>query len=147
MVTGTTGILFRCRSDGTHPEVLAHGFTNLVEIAFWPTGEIVGTNTWYQEPANGLRDSLVHIVDGGFYPYWEENGENLPVSTGRRLPALTMFPASACSGMCRILARQLPAAYHDDLLVAQFNTRNVTRHVLSREGRLSARQTGFSHHR
>ncbi len=134
VVTGTTGILFRCRSDGTHPEVLAHGFTNLVEIGFWPTGEIFGANTWYQEPANGLRDSLVHIVDGGFYPYWEESGENLPVSTGRRLPALTMFPASACSGMCRILARQLPDAYHDNLVVAQFNTRNVTRHVLSRDG-------------
>ncbi|MHB8955106.1 MAG: PVC-type heme-binding CxxCH protein [Pirellulaceae bacterium] len=134
IVSGTTGILFRCRPDGTHPEVLAHGFTNLIEIAFWPTGEIIGTNTWYQEPANGLRDSLVHIADGGFFPYWEETGENLPPITGRKLPALTMFPASACSGMCRARSLQFPREYHDNLFVAQFNTRSVTRHVLSRDG-------------
>jgi putative membrane-bound dehydrogenase-like protein len=134
VVTGTTGIVFRCRPDGSRPEVLAHGFTNLIEVAFWPTGEIIGTNTWYQEPAQGLRDSLVHVVEGGFFPYWEEKGQNLPPVTGRKLPALTMFPASACSGMCRVESRQFPRDYHDNLFVAQFNTRSVTRHVLSRDG-------------
>lgn len=134
VVTGTTGIVFRCRPDGSRPEVLAHGFTNLIEVAFWPTGEIIGTNTWYQEPTQGLRDSLVHVVEGGFFPYWEEKGQNLPPVTGRKLPALTMFPASACSGMCRVESRQSPRDYHDNLFVAQFNTRSVTRHVLSRDG-------------
>ena len=45
-----------------------------------------------------------------------------------------MFPASACSGICRTKSQQFPSEFHDNLFVAQFNTRSVTRHVLSRNG-------------
>lgn len=134
VVSGISGIAFRCRPDGSRPEVLAHGFTNLVELAFWPSGEILGTNNWYQLPANGLRDSLVHIAEGGFYPSTEEKGEGLPVRTGRLLPAMTKFSASACSGMCRVRSPTPPREFHDNLFVAQFNLRNVTRHAVSRAG-------------
>ena len=84
-----------------------------------------GANTWYQEPANGLRDSLVHIVDGGFYPYWEESGEHLPVSTGRRLLALTLQRCSqtvrSLGAEHRLSARETPeqlAALLSDARVA-----------------------------
>lgn len=133
-IAGTSGMAFRCRPDGAHPEVLAHGFTNLVELAFMPGGEIIGTNNWYQLPADGLRDSLLHVVEGGFYPGTEEKGTGLPARTGRLLPAMTMLPAAACSGMCRLRSRTPPREHHDNLFVAQFNLRNVTRHAVSRAG-------------
>src|SRR5262245_26360018 len=64
-LSGKTGALLRCRPDGTEPVVLARGPEQLVELAFLPGGEIVGTQTWYQSPSGGLRDSLTHLVPGG----------------------------------------------------------------------------------
>src|SRR5262249_26460563 len=45
---GESGALLRCRPDGSGPEVLCRGFENLVEIAFTPRGEIIGTDNWFQ---------------------------------------------------------------------------------------------------
>ena len=42
---------------------------NLVEAAFLPGGDAIGTDNWFQEPAGGFRDALVHLVEGGLYPY------------------------------------------------------------------------------
>jgi putative membrane-bound dehydrogenase-like protein len=43
MVEGKSGALLRCRPDGSDAQRLARGFENLVEIAFLPSGEIIGT--------------------------------------------------------------------------------------------------------
>ncbi len=135
VIQGHTGILLRNRADGSHPDVLARGFTNLIEVDFWPTGEILGTNTWIQLPANGLRDSLVHLVEGGLYGYWEDlEGDTPPLVTGPKLPAITILPATACSGRTFNRPAHFPAPRRGNMLVAQFNTRNVTRHVFSRPG-------------
>lgn len=134
-IRGHTGILLRSRTDGSRPEVLARGFSNLVEVDFLPTGEIVGSNNWIQEPAGGLRDSLVHLVEGGLYGYWEDlEGDTPPLVTGPKLPALTIMPATACSGLTRYRGSQFPRQMRGNLFVAQFNTRGITRHVLKRNG-------------
>jgi len=135
VIQGHTGILLRNRTDGSHPEVLARGFTNLIEVDFLPTGEIIGSNTWIQKPVGGLRDSLVHLVEGGLYGYWEDlEGDTPPLVTGPKLPALTVMPATACSGVTLYRGTQFPAEMRVGLFVAQFNTRSITRHVLERSG-------------
>jgi hypothetical protein len=63
----------RARPDGSEPEVICRGFVNLVEVAFTARGEAIGTDNWFHnandKASGGLRDALVHLVDGGLYPY------------------------------------------------------------------------------
>ena len=127
------GALVRCRPDGTHPEVLCRGFENLVEIVFLPTGEIIGTDNWFQLPSGGVRDALVHLVEGGKYPHMADHGSPLPI-TGEDLPAVAKFPAVALSGLMQIRAAAFPREFRGSLLSAQFNRRCVQRHLLSRDG-------------
>src|SRR4029450_13861116 len=100
VLEGESGALIRCRPDGSNPEVLCRGFENLVEVIFMPGGEIIGTDNWYQRPQAGIRDALLHLVDGGLYPMHPDTGTPYPV-TGDKLPPLTLFPAVALSGLVR----------------------------------------------
>src|SRR5215831_18435882 len=50
ILSGNSGALLRCRSDGSEVEVISRGFENLVEVDFMPTGEIVGTDNWFYLP-------------------------------------------------------------------------------------------------
>lgn len=130
---GMSGALIRCKPDGSDAEVVARGFENLVEIVFLPGGDILGTCNWYQKPAGGIRDALVHLVDGGLYPYCPDKGTPLP-RTGILIPPLALFPAVALSGLARIESATFPEAMRGNLLSAQFNARKVVRHVLARSG-------------
>ena len=103
---------------------------NLVEVAFLPGGDVLGTDNWYQEPAGGLRDALVHLVEGGLYPYVPDEGTPQPV-TGDPLPAVSRFPAVALSGLARYDGSSFPADYAGNLFSAQHNARAVGRHILS----------------
>ena len=67
VLEGKSGALLRCRPDGSGVEVVSRGFENLVEVVFLPSGEIIGTDNWFQLPTNGIRDALVHLVEGGLY--------------------------------------------------------------------------------
>ena len=132
---GKSGALIRCRPDGTHPEVLCRGFENLVEVVFTARGEILGTCNWYQKPEGGVRDAIVHLADGGLYPYVPDVGTPLPV-TGDPLPAVAKFPAVALSGLVLYRGEALrkdPQATAE-LFSAQHNSRKVQRHVITRSG-------------
>lgn len=133
VLKGHSGALIRCRPDGSHPEILSRGFENLIEVAFLPGGEIIGTLNWYQKPAGGIRDALAHLVDGGLYPMQPDSATKYPV-TGDPLPALSLFPAVALSGMIRYDGPQFPAQFRGNLFSAKHNTRSIGRHVLRREG-------------
>jgi putative membrane-bound dehydrogenase-like protein len=133
VVHGRSGALLRCRPDGSHPEVLSRGFENLVEIAFTPRGDILGTNNWYQVPSAGVRDSLVHLVEGGLYPRHRDKGSPLPL-TGPPLPAVSLFPAVALSGLALYRGEAFPPAMRGNLFSAQHNARKVGRHVLVPDG-------------
>jgi putative membrane-bound dehydrogenase-like protein len=130
---GRSGALIRCRPDGSEPEVLSRGFVNLVEVVFTPRGDSFGTDNWYQEPAGGLRDALVHLVDGGLYPYEPDRGTSQPV-TGEALPPLALYPAVALSGLARIEGDELGQSLRGSLLSAQHNSRRVVRHRLIERG-------------
>ncbi len=133
VLSGKSGALLRCRPDGSGIEVLSRGFENLVEVAFLPGGDIVGTCNWYQRPVGGIRDAIVHLLDGGLYPYAADQGTPLPV-TGEFIPPLALFPAVALSGLARCEGTAFPAAYRGNLFTAQHNSRKVQRHVLERSG-------------
>jgi putative membrane-bound dehydrogenase-like protein len=130
---GKSGALIRCRPDGSDPEVVCRGFVNLVEAVFLPGGEAVGTDNWFQEPAGGVRDALVHLAEGGLYPYVPDEGTPQPV-TGDPLPPLARFPAVALSGLERYRGGAFPAGYRGNLFSAQHNARAVGRHVLVPDG-------------
>jgi putative membrane-bound dehydrogenase-like protein len=133
VVHGFSGALLRCRPDGSQPEVLCRGFENLVEVAFTPRGDILGTNNWYLVLRAGLRDSLVHLVEGGLYPRHRDKGSPLPL-TGEPLPAVALFPAVALSGLTLYRGDAFPPAMRGNLFSAQHNARKVQRHVLVPDG-------------
>jgi hypothetical protein len=113
--------------------VLCRGFENLVEIVFTSSGEIIGTDNWYQRPSGGIRDALVHLVEGGLYPMHPDKGTPQPV-TGDALPSLSLFPAVALSGLEIYRGAVFPAEMLGNLFSAQHNSRKVMRHVLQRTG-------------
>ncbi|MBI2947151.1 MAG: HEAT repeat domain-containing protein [Verrucomicrobia bacterium] len=129
VLTGRSGALIRCRADGADPEVLCRGFENLVEIVFLPNGAIIGTDNWYQKPDGGMRDALVHLVDGGLYPMQPDQGTHYPL-TGDPLPPTALYPAVALSGLALYRSDAFPAEMRDNLFSAQHNSRKVARHVL-----------------
>lgn len=134
VLEGKSGALLRCRADGSDIEVLCRGFENLVEIAFMPTGEIVGTDNWFSLPRDGVRDALVHLVEGGLYPLQIRDVGTPQLISGEALPPIAQYPAVALSGLMRYTGEQFPVEYRDRLFSAQFNTRKVVRHTLSRKG-------------
>src|SRR5262245_10997215 len=131
-VHGKNGALLRCRPDGSDPEVLSRGFENLVEVAFTPRGDVIGTVNWFQRPVGGLRDALVHLVPGGRYPLYEDRGTHEPI-TGEFLQAVSLFPAVALSGLERYRGQAF-TGMQGQLFSAQHNARKVGRHVLIPEG-------------
>ena len=55
--------IFRCKPDGSGFEpVMTGGMDNPVDTVFTPEGERVFTTTFFQYPAAGLRDGLIHAV-------------------------------------------------------------------------------------
>src|SRR5688572_7098036 len=60
--------IFRARPDGSSLEaVMTGGMDNPVDVVFTPGGERIFTTTFFQHPAGGKRDGLVHAVYGGVY--------------------------------------------------------------------------------
>lgn len=130
---GVAGALFRCRPDGSNPEVISRGFVNLVEVEFMAGGEQIATDNWFQMPSGGFRDALVDCAPGGLYPYIADRGTPLP-RTGITLPSVKLLPAVAHSGLVRPKGRALPASWSESLFSAEHNTRKVVRHALLRAG-------------
>jgi putative heme-binding domain-containing protein len=133
VLKGTSGALLRCKPDGSDAEVIARGFENLIEVVFLPGGDVIGSCNWYQKPVGGNRDALIHLVDGGLYPYAPDKGTAYPV-TGILLPAVALFPAVALSGLARCETAAFPESMRGHLFSAQHNSRKVMRHALVRSG-------------
>src|SRR5262249_32397098 len=98
-----------------------------------PRGDIIGTDNWYQVPRDGFRDALIHLVEGGLYPRHRDKGSPLPI-TGEPLPAVSLFPAVALSGLTLYRGAAFPAEMRGNLFSAQHNARKVGRHVLVPDG-------------
>ncbi len=126
--------IFRARPDGSGLEpVMTGGMDNPVELVFTPEGERIFTTTFFQHPAGGLRDGLIHAVYGGLYgkPHDVLDGH---VRTGELMPVLTHVGPAAPSGLARYASDVFGGEYRNNLFAALFNLHKVTRHVLSATG-------------
>ena len=131
---GKAARIWRCRLDGSDLEWIAGGgMDNPVEIAFTDAGETFGTMTYFQDPANGQRDAILHYVEGGVYPKPHPVVEEFP-RTGELMPVMTKFARIAPSGLMRYRSAAFGADFIDNLFTAQFNPHRVQRHILIREG-------------
>jgi putative membrane-bound dehydrogenase-like protein len=131
---GESSRIWRVRPDGTGLEwVAGGGFDNPVELVFLPTGETIGTMTYFQDPANGQRDALMHWVWGGVYPKWYRVVSEFKL-TGELMPVMTKFARIAPAGLLHYVGSAFGESYRDNLFSAQFNPHRVQRHVMHREG-------------
>ncbi len=131
---GGSSRIWRVRPDGTGLEwVAGGGFDNPVGLAFMATGETIGTMTYFQDPANGQRDALMHWVWGGVYPKWYSVVSEFK-RTGDLMPVMTRFARIAPAGVIRYRGASFGPAYKDNLFSAQFNPHRVQRHIVFRAG-------------
>jgi putative membrane-bound dehydrogenase-like protein len=136
VLSGKATRIWRCRPDGTGLEALVGGgFDNSIEIAFMPSGETIGTMTYFVDPSDGQRDALMHWVEGGTYPKpgptIAEDGLKL---TGDLMPVMTKMPRVAPAGLMRFKGNAFGPGYHGNLFHAEFNTGRIMRHIVSPDG-------------
>ncbi len=133
---GNSARIWRCRPDGTGLESMAGGgFDNSIELAFMPSGETVGTMTYFIDPQAGMRDALMHWVEGGTYPKPNPVIEKDKfILTGDLMPVMTKMARVAPSGLMRYRGSSLGKEYQGNIFSAEFNTGRIMRHKISQEG-------------
>jgi putative membrane-bound dehydrogenase-like protein len=131
---GKASHVFRCRPDGSEVEaVLSGGMDNPVGVAFTPEGELIFSCTFYTNPNRGLRDALIHGVEGGVYPKVHGVLDGLR-RTGDYLPALTHLGPAAPAGIAIYQSGAFGESCLGNVFSAQFNMHKVGRHILHRVG-------------
>ncbi|MBY0525536.1 MAG: c-type cytochrome [Gemmataceae bacterium] len=127
--------IFRCRPDGSGIEpVMTGGMDNPVGIAFTPTGDRIFTTTFFQFPAGGKRDGLIHAIYGGVYGKDHDPIYEHPWTAPTLMPVLThLGPAAPCA-IIRYESDGFGKDYQDNLFTCLFNMHKVTRHVLKEDG-------------
>ena len=133
---GETARLWRVRPDGSGLAwVGAGGMNNPVEVSFTPSGEPIGTMTYFTNPKAGQRDALIYWTEGGVYPKPNQSvsRDGLP-RTGDYLPVISKYSRVSPSGIGRYRHTSFGSDYTNNFFSAQFNTHQVVRHKLIREG-------------
>ncbi len=127
--------LMRCRPDGTDVEIVCGAQGNPVEVDWLPEGDFFISGTFWAPDSygGGLRDCLVHGVEGGEYAV-RDRVYNDRKRTGDFLPVLVPMIATAPSGMMVYRSGAIDAAWRSNLFCTYFNTHKVMRHVLERDG-------------
>jgi putative membrane-bound dehydrogenase-like protein len=127
--------IFRSRPDGIGLEpVMTGGMDNPVGVAFTPGGERIFTTTFFQHPAAGQRDGLVHAIYGGVYGKDHDVIYDHPWTAPTLMPVLTHLGPAAPCGLMRYESKVFGADYQDNLFACLFNMHKVTRHVLTPDG-------------
>lgn len=126
--------IFRAKPDGSGIEpVMTGGMDNPVDVVFMPEGERLFNGTFFQSPAGGKRDGIIHAIYGGIYgklhdpiydPVHPWTGPNV-------MPILVHLGPAAPSGFHRYESGNWGADYRDNLFNTCFNLRKVTRHRLT----------------
>ncbi len=127
--------IFRATPDGKNIEpVMTGGMDNPVDLVFTPGGDIIFSTTFFQHPAGGKRDGLIHAVYGGVYGKDHDVIHEHPWTSPNLMPVLThMGPAAPC-GLHRYESDQFGKDYANNIFCCQFNLRKVSRHVLVPKG-------------
>ncbi|MBY0513616.1 MAG: HEAT repeat domain-containing protein, partial [Gemmataceae bacterium] len=127
--------IFRAKPDGSGVEpVMTGGMDNPVDVVFTPGGERIFSTTFFQHPANGRRDGLVHAVYGAVYGKDHAPVYDHPWTHPTLMPPLTHLGPAAPCGLHRYESDQFGPDYADDVFCCQFNLRKVSRHVLVPKG-------------
>lgn len=136
MLKGNGARIWRCLPDGSRLEwMCGGGFDNSIEILFQPSGETIGTMTYFKDPQDGERDALMHWVEGGIYPKYHPviDEDRLPL-TGELMPVMTKLPRIAPSGLMRYESGVWGDDYMGNLFSAEFNTGRITRYRVFPDG-------------
>ncbi|HEY2415980.1 MAG TPA: PVC-type heme-binding CxxCH protein [Pirellulaceae bacterium] len=129
--------IFRARPDGSGIEpVMTGGMDNPVDTVFTPGGERIFSTTFFQRPAAGFRDGLIHAIYGGIYgkdhdPVYEPQHK---WTSPDFMPVLVHQGPSAPCGLWRYQSDQFGPDYRDNVFSCQFNMRKISRHVLKPSG-------------
>ena len=126
--------IFRARPDGSGLEpVLTGGMDNPVNVAFLSTGERILSCTFFQQPAAGMRDGLIHAIYGGVY-----GKKHDPIyahkMTGDVMPVLSHQGAAAPCGLIAGSEQLFGGGHLDNLFACYFNLHKVVRHILEPNG-------------
>jgi putative heme-binding domain-containing protein len=116
-----------------------------VGVAFTTAGDMFASGTFLapNSMGAGLRDALIHCVDGGEYPV-RDRVLNEHKRTGDLLPPLTHLGVSAASDLAISRAGRLGHASLGDLFSAQFNLHKVLRHRIAQaEATFTCRNEDF----
>ncbi|MBI0397520.1 PVC-type heme-binding CxxCH protein [Cyclobacterium marinum] len=128
--------IWRCLPNGTQLQSFAGGgFDNSIELAFTPSGDVLGTMTYFTDPQGGYRDALMHWVEDGVYP--KHNAviaEDNLVRTGSLMPVMHKMARVSPSGLMRYEGDIWGNDYEGNLFHAEFNTGRIVKTVLSASG-------------
>ena len=123
--------IYRARPDGSQLEmVITGGMNNPVGLAFSETGERFLSGTFFDLSKPGRRDGILHAVYGGMYGRKNPRVLTPHPNTGGFLPILAQLGPSAPSGI--VMPRSGASGLKGDLVLAEFNTRRVSRHRLTK---------------
>ena len=126
--------IFRARPDGTGLEpVMTGGMDNPVGLAWSPEGELFLSGTFFQHPANGKRDGIIHVLYGGVYGKDHDVLDGHP-RTGDLLPMMTHLGAAAACGLMRYESDAFGKNFQNNLFVCCFNMHKIVRCVLQPKG-------------
>ena len=108
---GAAAHIFRARPDGRGFEpVMTGGMDNPVGVTFGPAGERFLSGTFFQLPAAGKRDGLIHALLGGVYG--KENAASVGhPRTGELMPIMTHMGAAAPCGSVTLRSNTLGAGF------------------------------------
>ena len=127
--------IFRARPDGTGVEpVMTGGMDNPVDVVFTRGGERIFTTTFFQHPAGGNRDGLIHAIYGGVYGKVHDVINGHPRTSPDVMPVLAHLGPAAPSGLAHYDSGVFGDEYHNNLFAAQFNMQKISRHVLIPHG-------------
>jgi len=132
-VSSAAHIFRRHPSGGPHEPVMVGGMDNPVDVVFSPSGERFFTTTFFQYPAGGQRDGLVHAVYGGVYgkPHGVVNSHP---RTGDLMPVMAHLGPAAPCGLEIYESAVFGGDFTGNLFSCQFNLNRVQRHVLAPDG-------------
>ncbi len=131
--------IYSAKPDGTDLRVeMTGGMDNPVDVAFNSAGEMFFTTTFFQHPANGRRDGLVHATYGAVYGKDHDPLTDHPRTRPELSEPMTHLGPAAPAGLHCYRGTLGPsyfgADYSGNLFACQFNLAKVSRHVLKEKG-------------
>ncbi len=132
---GTAPLVLRCRPNGSDLEVVCGSQGNAVGVAFTCEGDMFASGTFLapNSMGAGLRDALIHCVDGGEYPV-RDRVLHEHKRTGDLLPPLTHLGVAAASDLTIYRGDAWGQEFRGNLYSALFNMHKIVRHKIERSG-------------